>query len=225
MDGERMRSYDVSNCPVYEEPMFVLLNVAMGGNLGGAIDPELDRATMEVDYVAHCKESSDSQADACNEQTPQAFDFAVDADGQWVAADEELLGHRQGLTFDHMPFADLLFVAWFTYVDSGADDSSEGVDRIGAFDNRWLTATLDVDGDVATGPLYASTGGYFDSPAQPGQESVEVGSMTIEFSKCDRGVVQYTIDGPELAGEFSIIPLEKLVNGEFRCKTAMTSAR
>ncbi|RFF28847.1 MULTISPECIES: family 16 glycosylhydrolase [unclassified Wenzhouxiangella] len=219
MDGEQMRSYDVSDCPVYEEPMFVLLNVAIGGNLGGAIDPDLEQATMEVDYVAHCKESPDSDASACDEQTPQAFDFALDADGQWVADEEALIGHGQGLTFDHMPFADLLFVAWFTYIDAAATDSSEGIDRIGAVDNRWLTASLDVDGDIASGPLYASTGGHFDAPAQPGQESVEVGSMTIEFSDCDRGVVQYTIDDPELAGEFPIIPLEKRVNGDFRCRS------
>lgn len=224
MDGELMRRYDVSNCPVYEEPMFVLLNVAVGGNLGGTIDPDLEKATMEVDYVAHCSESSDSEASGCNEQTPRAFDVALDADGQWVADEEELIGHAQGLTFDHMAFADLLFVAWFTYVDSNAEDPADGVDTVGARDNRWLTASLDIKGDVAIGPLYASTGGRFDAPPQPGQESVAVGSMSIDFSACDRGVVQYAIDDG-LTGEFPIIPLEKRVNGDFRCKSDTASVR
>jgi len=86
MDGELKASFDMRGCPVYEEPMFVLLNVAMGGNLGGAIDPGLEQATMEVDYVAHCKQSEASTAEACNESTPQAFrfDYRADADGHWV---------------------------------------------------------------------------------------------------------------------------------------------
>lgn len=220
MDGELMRSYDVSTCPVYEEPMFVLLNVAMGGNLGGSIDPDLDQATMEVDYVAHCRQSPDSEAAGCNEQTPRAFDFSLDADGQWLGAEPEMIGNAQGLTFDYLAFADLLFVAWFTYPDEESGESAEGVASVGALDNRWLTATLEVDGESASGPVYASTRGRFDAPEQPGQESVEVGSMSIEFSDCDQGTVSYTLDGPGLDGEFPIIPLEKRVSDSFVCKSA-----
>ncbi|WP_406682850.1 glycoside hydrolase family 16 protein [Seonamhaeicola sp. MEBiC1930] len=36
--------------PFYNN-QFIILNIAMGGNLGGAIDPNFDTSTMEIDYV------------------------------------------------------------------------------------------------------------------------------------------------------------------------------
>ncbi len=70
IDDFMVTSHDVSACPQYKEPMFVLLNVAMGGNLGGFIDPLLTEATMEVDYVAHCNPTNSNSATRCNESTP-----------------------------------------------------------------------------------------------------------------------------------------------------------
>jgi beta-glucanase (GH16 family) len=67
IDETLVSSQDVSNCTQYEEPMFVLLNVAMGGMLGGVIDGDLQEATMEVDYVAHCTDNVESDSEFCNE--------------------------------------------------------------------------------------------------------------------------------------------------------------
>lgn len=75
MDNQLMASYNLQDCPVYEEPMFVLLNVAMGGDLGGVIDPDLTQATMEVDYVAHCQQSPASESGTCDEDAPTASTF------------------------------------------------------------------------------------------------------------------------------------------------------
>ncbi|PKG98794.1 glycoside hydrolase [Paraglaciecola sp. MB-3u-78] len=74
---------DLSNCAQYEEPMFILLNVAMGGSLGGTIDPQLNNATMEVDYVAHCVKSDLNEYQECNESTP----FISDEDNDGVSTD------------------------------------------------------------------------------------------------------------------------------------------
>jgi beta-glucanase (GH16 family) len=74
---------DLSNCAQYEEPMFILLNVAMGGSLGGAIDPQLNGATMEVDYVAHCVASDSNEYQQCNESTP----LMPDEDNDGVSTD------------------------------------------------------------------------------------------------------------------------------------------
>lgn len=70
IDDVMVTSHDVSTCSQYKEPMFVLLNVAMGGNLGGTIDPLLTMATMEVDYIAHCNPTNANGATRCNESTP-----------------------------------------------------------------------------------------------------------------------------------------------------------
>ena len=73
MDDTLVTSHNVSNCPQYKEPMFVLLNVAMGGNLGGAIEPSLSKVTMEVDYLAHCTSTNQNNATRCNESTPAVY--------------------------------------------------------------------------------------------------------------------------------------------------------
>jgi beta-glucanase (GH16 family) len=67
-------THDVKACAQYKEPMFVLLNVAVGGNLGGAIDAHLDLATMEVDYVAHCTATPANNSLYCDESTSSASD-------------------------------------------------------------------------------------------------------------------------------------------------------
>ncbi|BEU01966.1 hypothetical protein OAG1_07660 [Agarivorans sp. OAG1] len=74
VDETLVVSQDISGCNQYQEPMFVLLNLAMGGNLGGFIDPNLALATMEVDYIAHCQFSDSSDASYCDENAPRADD-------------------------------------------------------------------------------------------------------------------------------------------------------
>jgi len=74
IDDTLVTSQDMSSCSQYEEPMFVLLNVAMGGGLGGQIDSSLTQATMEVDYVAHCYATNSNNSDYCNESTPSTDD-------------------------------------------------------------------------------------------------------------------------------------------------------
>ena len=82
MDDTLVTSHNVSNCSQYKEPMFVLLNVAMGGNLGGGIDPNLNKVTMEVDYLAHCTSTNQNNATRCNESTPAVY---VDDDNDGIA--------------------------------------------------------------------------------------------------------------------------------------------
>ncbi len=55
LDGERFYVYrpenrNSNNWP-YDNPQFLILNVAMGGTLGGDIDPNFSSSSMEIDYV------------------------------------------------------------------------------------------------------------------------------------------------------------------------------
>ncbi len=70
IDDHLVTEQDVSTCGQYKEPMFILLNVAMGGNLGGSIDNSLTKATLEVDYVAHCTATTANSVNSCDESTP-----------------------------------------------------------------------------------------------------------------------------------------------------------
>ena len=36
---------------VYNQPFFMILNLAMGGEFGGDIDPNLNKAQLVVDYI------------------------------------------------------------------------------------------------------------------------------------------------------------------------------
>ncbi|WP_019616535.1 glycoside hydrolase family 16 protein [Psychromonas ossibalaenae] len=100
IDERLVVSQDVSNCSQYEEPMFVLLNVAIGGMLGGSIDPALQKATMEVDYIAHCTATDENNAGYCNESTPSSLssDSSQAADDDQEPADEQ--------TVDTLPVSD-----------------------------------------------------------------------------------------------------------------------
>ncbi|MHA7059484.1 glycoside hydrolase family 16 protein [Aquimarina sp. M1] len=52
VDGTPHLTYSYgSDVPFYENDFFLILNVAMGGTLGGAIDPSFADSTMEIDYV------------------------------------------------------------------------------------------------------------------------------------------------------------------------------
>ncbi|MGB1309781.1 MAG: family 16 glycosylhydrolase [Leucothrix sp.] len=66
MDDSLVATQNIASCAQYKEPMFALLNVAIGGDLGGAIDSTLDTATMEVDYIAHCSKTTSNSRTICN---------------------------------------------------------------------------------------------------------------------------------------------------------------
>jgi beta-glucanase (GH16 family) len=51
VDGQRV--YELANTAArpYDDPHYILLNIAMGGALGGAVPGDFTQATMEVDYI------------------------------------------------------------------------------------------------------------------------------------------------------------------------------
>lgn len=55
VDGNVFYTYNPSeknaNTWPFDKPQFIILNVAMGGNFGGDIDPDFNQSTMEIDYV------------------------------------------------------------------------------------------------------------------------------------------------------------------------------
>lgn len=141
---------------------------------------------------------------------PFTIDYPL-IQGNWVQVvegDE----NRQGLTFDFIETSNLLFAAWYTYA---ADPAEPEFDTVGAFDNRWLTAQLDVsdeDPNTSSGPIFATSGGAFARTATGAETSIQTGSMSVTFIDCDRAIIDYRLDSTGLSGMFEIIPLEKRVN-------------
>lgn len=51
IDGNIFYVFDNDPALPYNKDFFVIMNVAMGGNFGGAIDPDFNQSTLEVDYI------------------------------------------------------------------------------------------------------------------------------------------------------------------------------
>ena len=55
LDGERIYAYNPLNKDnrtwPFNKDQFLIMNIAMGGTLGGAIDPGFTTAEMTIDYV------------------------------------------------------------------------------------------------------------------------------------------------------------------------------
>lgn len=51
VDGSVVHELENTAARPYDDPHYLLLNIAMGGNLGGAIPGDFDEAVMEIDYV------------------------------------------------------------------------------------------------------------------------------------------------------------------------------
>ena len=87
----KVTEQDISSCAQYKEPMFILLNVAMGGNLGGSISASLNEATMEVDYVAHCIASNDNNSQYCDESLSEPTEPVImDSDNDGINDNKDL---------------------------------------------------------------------------------------------------------------------------------------
>ncbi len=51
VDGDLIHQVDNNDNVPFNKDFFIIMNVAMGGNFGGSIDPTFVESTMEVDYI------------------------------------------------------------------------------------------------------------------------------------------------------------------------------
>ena len=51
VDGQLVHSVANSSSIPFNHNFFLIMNLAMGGNFGGAVDPSVNGGTMEVDYI------------------------------------------------------------------------------------------------------------------------------------------------------------------------------
>jgi len=176
--------------------------------------PDMDFAS--VDNFTYTIAGDDGEPTDPPPEEPVNFN---QVEGNWLNPDPDLNNNRQGLMLDYGPSLDRLFVAWFTFTSIPAMPPENSSMDIGSQDQRWFTALLELDGNVASGTLRFSEGGEFDAPATGFQQTREVGTISITFSACDQAMVAYSFTEPALSNEFEIIPLEKSVNpAGFSCE-------
>ena len=138
--------------------------------------------------------------------TTQAVNVNHGVDGAWL--DPKAPG--QGFLFDVHAGEDgseLIFVSWFTY----GNDTASG--------QRWLTAQGQFEGSRADLVIHDTRGGSFDDPQTA--ESLQVGTMRIEFSDCSHALLSYSLDDGNVAGEMAISRL--LPGGQALCEELAAS--
>jgi hypothetical protein len=113
----------------------------------------------------------------------------------------------QGFLIIVYPALKQIFVAWFTY------DTERPPEDVLAFlgepGHRWLTAQGPYDGDSAVLTIFVTKGGVFDSalPVTTTDQDGD-GTMIIEFSGCNAGLITYEILSLDIQG---VIPIERIV--------------
>lgn len=111
----------------------------------------------------------------------------------------------QGFLISVFPDAQILFLAWFTY---DVERPADGVTALlGEPGHRWLTAQGPFMEDRAELDITLSSGGRFDSELPPVAQMPD-GSMTVEFTSCNSGLVNYDIPSVNRKG---VIPIERIV--------------
>jgi len=113
----------------------------------------------------------------------------------------------QGMNITVYPVIKMMFVTWFTFdVERPPGDVTA---MLGGPGQRWLVAQGPYDDDTANLTIYVTEGGVFDS-AEPATFTDQDGdgTLTLEFSSCNEGLVTYDITSLDLSGE---IPIERIV--------------
>jgi cyclophilin family peptidyl-prolyl cis-trans isomerase len=111
----------------------------------------------------------------------------------------------QGFLIVVFPERKTLFIAWFTYDTVRPDDGVTAI--LGEPGHRWLTAQGSYSGNSAVLDISLSSGGIFDSDS-PVPGTTPYGTMTVEFSGCNAGVISYDIPS---VGRQGVIDIERVV--------------
>jgi peptidyl-prolyl cis-trans isomerase A (cyclophilin A) len=117
------------------------------------------------------------------------------------------LTNGQGFFITVFPDLNLVNLAWFTYdTDLPAEDDMA---NLGSPGHRWLTAIGPIEGDTAVLNINIASGGLFDAATDvqntdpPGTD----GTITLSFSGCNSGLVEYDIPSIDRQG---IVPIERV---------------
>jgi cyclophilin family peptidyl-prolyl cis-trans isomerase len=123
----------------------------------------------------------------------------------------------QGFFITVFPNLNFVSLAWFTYdTDLPAEDETA---NLGSPGHRWLTAIGPIEGDTAVLNIDIATGGLFDTATEvehtdpPGSE----GTITLTFSDCNSGLVEYDIPSIDRQGS---VPIERVAGDNITlCET------
>jgi hypothetical protein len=131
---------------------------------------------------------------------PINADFALS--GNWF----DRVTSGQGLTIEANPHSGIVFAAWYTYAPNGTSAGAAG--------QRWYTAQSSAPFTPGARSipltLYETTGGVFDTPKPPGQQTLPVGSATLTFRSCAEATFSFTFTAGTSSGASGDIALQRV---------------
>ena len=112
----------------------------------------------------------------------------------------------QGFLITVFPEIKQMFLAWFTFDTQRPPEDVTAL--LGEPGHRWLTAQGSYDGDTAKLTIFVTEGGVFDAvePAATTDLAGD-GTLTVQFTDCNAGLVSYEITSLGISGE---IPIERI---------------
>lgn len=122
----------------------------------------------------------------------------------------------QGFFITVFPDIGQLFLAWFTF-DTERPEEPDAPDgsSLGDPGARWLTAFGSFENDTAELDIEVTQGGVFDSAVPMPTQGLD-GTITLEFSDCENGMVTYDIPSIDQQGE---IPIQRIaLDNVARCE-------
>ena len=118
----------------------------------------------------------------------------------------------QGFLMEVRPLDQFIFVAWFTF-----DLAST---KVGAVGQRWLIASGHYQEGTADLRLFSVSGGSFVET--PSTMTEEVGALSLEFSDCENGLVDYDLIAEGLQGQ--IVITRAVLDNTALCETLAAPA-
>lgn len=110
----------------------------------------------------------------------------------------------QGFFITVFPDIQMMFLAWFTFDTVGP---AAGVTaKLGEPGHRWLTAFGPYSGDSATLDVELTQGGTFNS-AVPAVTQGADGTIEVDFSDCNDGLIHFDITSADVSGT---VPIERI---------------
>ena len=107
-------------------------------------------------------------------------------------------------------------LSWFTY-DTERPESNVKA-SLGDPAHRWLNALGRYSGGQATMDISYAHGGIFDSPQET--EEIYDGTITLTFTDCNSGIVEYDIPSINKQG---IIPIQRIASDNILLCESLTA--
>ncbi len=126
----------------------------------------------------------------------------------------------QGFFITVFPDRGIMGVSWFTYdTEFPAQDLNA---QLGDPGHRWLNAWGPFDGNTAILTVFVTRGGLFDSsPPVPETDQDGDGTIVLEFSNCNEGLLNYEITSLGISGE---VPIQRIATDNIALCESLVAA-